>query len=141
MGCHFLLQCMKTKNESEVAKSLNPMDCSLPGSSIPGIFQARVLEWVAMSFSIPSLNLQQRKVLSVGPAVFVSRRRGLRLQVEWDRGLQALGASLPRAGGAQGGGGGWTLAEAGGFWKQTLTLTEGTTAAGGRGGLTTLVPP
>ena len=51
MGCHFLLQCMKVKSESEVAQSCptlsNPMDCSLPGSSVHGIFQARVLEWGA----------------------------------------------------------------------------------------------
>ena len=51
VGCHFLLQCMKVKSESEVAQSCptpsNPMDCSLPGSSIHGIFQTRVLEWVA----------------------------------------------------------------------------------------------
>ena len=49
VGCHFLLQCMKVKNESEVAQSCptlsDPVDCSLPGSSIHGIFQARVLEW------------------------------------------------------------------------------------------------
>ena len=53
--CHFLLQCMKVKRESEVTQScptfLNPIDCSLPGSSVRGIFQARVLEWVAISFS------------------------------------------------------------------------------------------
>ena len=51
VGCHFLLQCMKVKSESEVAQSCltlsDPMDCSLPGSSIHGIFQARVLEWGA----------------------------------------------------------------------------------------------
>ena len=50
VGCHFLLQCMKVKSESEVAQSCLtlscPMDCSLPGSSVHGIFQARVLEWV-----------------------------------------------------------------------------------------------
>ena len=55
-GCHFLLQCMKVKSESEVAQSCltlsNPMDCSLPGSSVHGIFQAKVLEWVAIAFSI-----------------------------------------------------------------------------------------
>ena len=54
-GCHFLLQCMKVKSESEVAQLCltpsDPMDCSLPGSSIHGIFQARVLEWGAISFS------------------------------------------------------------------------------------------
>ena len=52
VGCHFLLQCMKVKSESEVAQSSptlsDPMDCSLPGSSIHGIFQARVLEWGAI---------------------------------------------------------------------------------------------
>ena len=52
VGCHFLLQCMKVKSEREVAQSCPtlyiPMDCSPPGSSIHGIFQARVLEWVAI---------------------------------------------------------------------------------------------
>ena len=56
VGCHFLLQCMKVKSEREVAQSYptlsDPVDCSLPGSSILGIFQARVLEWGAISFSI-----------------------------------------------------------------------------------------
>ena len=56
VGCHFLLQCVKVKSESEVPQSCptlrNPMDCSLPGSSIHGIFQARVLEWGAIAFSI-----------------------------------------------------------------------------------------
>ena len=51
VGCHFLLQCMKVKSESEVAQSCltpsDPMDCSLPGSSVHGICQARVLEWGA----------------------------------------------------------------------------------------------
>ena len=55
VGCHFLLQCMKVKSENEVAQSCttlsDPMDCSLPGSSVHGIFQARVLEWDAISFS------------------------------------------------------------------------------------------
>ena len=49
VGCHFLLQCMKVKSQSEVAQSRptlsDPMDCSLPGSSVHRIFQARVLEW------------------------------------------------------------------------------------------------
>ena len=56
VGCHFLLQCMKVKSESEVAQSCptlsDPMDCSLPASSIHRIFQARVLEWGAIVFSI-----------------------------------------------------------------------------------------
>ena len=59
VGCHFLLQCMKVKNESEIAQSCqtlsDPMDCSLPGSSVHGIFQARVLEWGAIAFFGPWL--------------------------------------------------------------------------------------
>ena len=62
VGYHFLLQCMKVKSENEVAQSCptlcDPMDCSPPGSSIPGILQARILEWVAISFS----NAWKRKV-------------------------------------------------------------------------------
>ena len=53
--CHFLLQCMRVKSENEVAEPCltlrDPMDCSLPSSSIHGIFQARVLEWGAIAFS------------------------------------------------------------------------------------------
>ena len=61
VGCHFLLQCVKVKSESEVAQFVylkviqscltprDPMDCSLPGSSVHGIFQARVLEWGAIA--------------------------------------------------------------------------------------------
>ena len=55
VGCHVLLQCMKVKSESEVAQSCptlpDPMDCSPPGSSVHGIFQARALEWGAVAFS------------------------------------------------------------------------------------------
>ena len=54
-GCHFLLQCLAVKSESEVAQSCltlrDPVDCSLPGSSVHGIFQARGLEWSAIAFS------------------------------------------------------------------------------------------
>ena len=61
VGCHFLLQCMKVKSESEVAQSCptlnDSMDCSLPGSSIHGIFQARVLEWGAVAFSEQCLKI------------------------------------------------------------------------------------
>ena len=50
---------MKVKSESEVAQLCltlsDPMDCSLPGSSVHGVFQARVLEWVAMALSILGL--------------------------------------------------------------------------------------
>ena len=55
VGCHFLLQCMKVKSESEVTQSCptlsDPMDCSPPGSSVHGIFQARVLEWGPIALS------------------------------------------------------------------------------------------
>ena len=54
VGFHFLLQCMKAKSESEVAQSClnlsDPMDCSPPGSSVHGIFQAKVLEWDAIAY-------------------------------------------------------------------------------------------
>ena len=66
VGCHFLLQCMKVKSESEVAQSCltpsNHMDCSLPGSSVHGIFQARVLEWGAIAFSDLNSNHPQISV-------------------------------------------------------------------------------
>ena len=56
VGCHFLLQCMRVKSETEVDQLCptlrDPMDCSPPGSSIHGIFQARVLEWGAIAFSV-----------------------------------------------------------------------------------------
>ena len=59
VSCHFLLQCIKVKSESEVAQLCltlsDPMDYSLPGSSTHGIFQARVLEWGAIAFSLTSL--------------------------------------------------------------------------------------
>ena len=64
VGCHFLLQCMKVKSESE-ATQLCPtlrdtLDCSLPGSSVHGIFQAGVLEWVAIAFSeLPAQDIRK----------------------------------------------------------------------------------
>ena len=65
VSCHFLLQCMKVKSESEVAQSCptfsDPMDCSLPGSSIHGIFQTRVLEWGAIAFPETHTKNQQLK--------------------------------------------------------------------------------
>ena len=81
VGCHFLLQCMKVKSESEVAQSCptlsDPiMDCSLPGSSIHGSFQARVLEWGAIAFSIYCLSHfhyhVRRLELAVGILIFTS---------------------------------------------------------------------
>ena len=59
VGCHFLLLCMNVKSESEVTQSCltlsDPMDCSPPGSSVHGIFQARVLEWGAIKSSLEYL--------------------------------------------------------------------------------------
>ena len=67
VGCHFFLQCMNVKSESEFAQSCptlsNPKDCSLPGSSIHGIFQARVLELGAIAFS----NILSRLVITFLP--------------------------------------------------------------------------
>ena len=64
VGCHFLLQCMKVEIESEVAQSCltlsYPKDCSLPGSSIHGIFQTRVLEWGAIAFSEEGVQLPSK---------------------------------------------------------------------------------
>ena len=58
VGCHFLLQCLKVKSESEGTQSCltlsDPTDCSPPGCSVHGIFQARVLEWAAIAFSADS---------------------------------------------------------------------------------------
>ena len=64
VGCHLLLQCMKVKSESEVAQSCptlsDPVDCSLPGSSVHGIPQARTLEWGAITFSAVTANIPKR---------------------------------------------------------------------------------
>ena len=63
VGCHFLLLCMQVKSESEVVQSCPTLsdcvDCSPPGSSIHGIFQARVLEWVAFAFSVSCFSCVQ----------------------------------------------------------------------------------
>ena len=60
-GLPFPFQCMKVKSEREVTQSCptlrDPMDCSLPGSSVHGIFQARILEWGAIAFSVYTLLL------------------------------------------------------------------------------------
>ena len=68
VGCHFLLQSMQVKSESEVTQLCptpsDPMDCSLPGSSVHGIFQARVLEWGAIAFSKSSIrNVKKLTIL------------------------------------------------------------------------------
>ena len=79
MGFHFLLQCIKVKSESEVSQSCptlsDPMHCSLPGSSVYGIFLIRVLEWVAIAFSTCELaweNLGKREASWEGGYFFQS---------------------------------------------------------------------
>ena len=79
VGCHFLLQCMKMKSESEVAQPCptlsDPIDCSLPGSSVRGILQARILEWVAIPFSRGSSLPRDRTWVScVAGRVFTNRK-------------------------------------------------------------------
>ena len=76
MGCHFLLQCMTVKSESEVAQSCptlsDPTDRSPSGSSVHGIFQARALEWGAMAFSEfsgPVLSIRIDTFTQVFPAL------------------------------------------------------------------------
>ena len=73
VGCHFLLQCMKVKSESEFTQSCltlsDPMDCSLPGSSIHGICQARVLEWVAIAERNERFQRGEKMFRDFGPSV------------------------------------------------------------------------
>ena len=75
VGCHFLLQCMKVKSESEVTQSCptlsDPMDCNLPVVSIHGIFRARVLEWVAIAFSELDSILKSRDITLLTKVVLV----------------------------------------------------------------------
>ena len=75
VGCHFLLQCMKVKSENEVSQSSltlrNPVDCSLPGSSVHGIFQARVLERGATAFSGCVTNLMYLISLSFIATMYI----------------------------------------------------------------------
>ena len=97
VGCHLLLQCMKVKSESEVAQSCltlcDPMDCSPPGSSIHGIFQARVLERRAIAFSDEMVKEmekfdQEKRVQSTSFAHFWSvRRETLGASWHWQVGI------------------------------------------------------
>ena len=111
VGCHFLLQCMKVKSESEVAQScptlIDPMDCSPPGSSVHGIFQARVLEWGVffLGFSLkmtdtfsgapcPQLIARTSSISTVS-AVNAAVDGITRIVLQW-RGLQCAVIILPR---------------------------------------------
>ena len=84
VGCHFLLQCMKVKSEREVAQSCltlsDPMDCSPPGSSVHGIFQATVLEWGAIVFCGVS-ELAVMQIFLLGNKNFINLNRFL--LTEW----------------------------------------------------------
>ena len=92
VGCHFLLQCMKVKRESEVIQLCptlrDPMDYSPPGSSIHGIFQARVLEWGAIAFSVRHLEAQAKQMT-------VSQYQSVKFSVQ-PRRLRAHCTCLPR---------------------------------------------
>ena len=72
---------MKVKSESEVTQSCptlsDPMDCSLPGSSVRGIFQARVLEWVAIAFSAKGTNIKFIKTVCQGHYTYVNSERNV----------------------------------------------------------------
>ena len=87
VGCHFLLQCVKGKSESEVAQSCltlcDPMVCNLPGSSLHGIFQARLLEWGAIAFSFLGAVLCKCKICSKSSdLIFFPKFIGCRLDLE-----------------------------------------------------------
>ena len=81
VGCHFLLQCMKVKSESEVGQSCltlsGPMDCSLPSSSVHGIFQARVLEWGAVECGAGRGISQNVHSLTVGTSFVILHNFGV----------------------------------------------------------------
>ena len=86
VGCHFLLPCMKGKSGSEVAQSCptlsDPMDCSLPGSSVHGIFQARILEWGAIAFSDNDIMSKEKQGL--WPEInYLGRMHGKGMQIHW----------------------------------------------------------
>ena len=100
VGCHFLLQCMKVKSESEVSQMCptlsDPMDHSLSGSSIHGIFQARVLEWGAIAFSgwaflVPGI-LPQVSWLLLSWLATLEPREG---HGGWSQDLRKLRFSMP----------------------------------------------
>ena len=101
VGCYFLLQCRKVESESEVTQSCltlsNPMDCSLSGSSIHGIFQATVLEWGAIAFSIHSSNPYQNQALLCTKSCPTLRPYGhtTRLLYPWGFSRQEYWSGLP----------------------------------------------
>ena len=104
VGCHFLLQCTKVKSESEVAQSCltpsDPMDCSLPGSSIHGILQARALEWGAIAFIyLYAKNTRRRQILHQILILMKTVFLGSDISLEPTSNL--AGSTLPRAQGSR----------------------------------------
>ena len=99
VGCHFLLQCMKVKSESEVAQSCptlsNPMDCSLPGSSVHGIFQARVLEWGCHCLFLALASVSQFSCSVMSDSSRPHGPRPTRLLCPWDIPRQEYWSGLP----------------------------------------------
>ena len=87
VGCHFLLQCVKVRSESEVAQSCptlsDPMDCSPPGSSIHGIFQARVLEWGAIAYAKTFMKTVKSLCFSLDCNLVQSSPNALKLVITW----------------------------------------------------------
>ena len=113
VGCHFLLQCMKVKSESEVTQSCptlsDPMDCSLLGSSVHGIFQAKILEWGAIAFSTTSylskFQIYDRVLVIVVPMLYITSPERIHLiidclypwvgKISWKREWQPTPVFLP----------------------------------------------
>ena len=112
MGCHFLLQCMKVKSESEVAQSCptlcNPVDCSPLGSSIHGILQTRVLEWFAISGNSSHEENYNPHVLMRDTFIYFSQNVWISTQLQgtfqnllpwiWSSGLSTFPCSCHTAG-------------------------------------------
>ena len=100
VDCHFILQCMKVKSQSEVTQLCltlrDPMDCSLPGSSAHGIFQARILEWVVISFSNhhPQSSVKFANFII---SIHILKAKSVKFQSRWQWGKTVTKARNPQA--------------------------------------------
>ena len=99
VGCLFFPQCMKVKSEIEVAQSCptlcDSVDCILAGSSTHGIFQARVLEWVAISYSTMNMSLSKLQAWWWTGRSGVLRPRGWqRVRDNWETELNWISKNL-----------------------------------------------
>ena len=91
VGCHFLLQCMKVKSENEVTQSCptlsDPMDCSPPGSSVHGTFQAGVQDWGAIAFSVDWTQILHTHKVKIGKSVasicFAHSKPSIVTELKW----------------------------------------------------------